>query len=81
MCTLACDGIQCSTGVSPSGKAVVFGTTMRRFESFHPNHRSLERLFHSQSHFLCSFVLLRVHLDFFQKEIDEKLADAVKCIR
>ena len=26
-----------NTGVSPSGKAVVFGTTMRRFESFHPN--------------------------------------------
>jgi ribose-phosphate pyrophosphokinase len=26
-----------SPGVSPSGKAVVFGTTMRRFESFHPN--------------------------------------------
>lgn len=26
-----------TTGVSPSGKAVVFGTTMRRFESFHPN--------------------------------------------
>ena len=25
------------TGVSPSGKAAVFGTAMRRFESFHPN--------------------------------------------
>ena len=24
-------------GASPSGKAVVFGTTMRRFESFRPN--------------------------------------------
>lgn len=24
------------TGVSPSGKAAVFGTAMRRFESFHP---------------------------------------------
>ena len=23
-------------GVSPSGKAAVFGTAMRRFESFHP---------------------------------------------
>ncbi len=24
-------------GVSPSGKAAVFGTAIRRFESFHPN--------------------------------------------
>ncbi len=28
---LLCDG------VSPSGKAAVFGTATRRFESFHPN--------------------------------------------
>jgi ribose-phosphate pyrophosphokinase len=26
-----------ASGVSPSGKAAVFGTAMRRFESFHPN--------------------------------------------
>ena len=27
-----------SVGVSPSGKATVFGTVIRRFESCHPSH-------------------------------------------
>ncbi len=34
----------CSTGVSPSGKAAVFGTAMRRFESFHPNLLALDTI-------------------------------------
>ncbi|MDF2549869.1 MAG: hypothetical protein K0S07_936 [Chlamydiales bacterium] len=31
------------TGASPSGKAAVFGTAIRRFESFRPNSLSLSR--------------------------------------
>jgi large subunit ribosomal protein L25 len=32
-------------GVSPSGKAVVFGTTIRRFESFHPKRYALSGVY------------------------------------
>jgi hypothetical protein len=46
-----------NTGVSPSGKAVVFGTTMRRFESFHPN--SL-RLWLSEIALGCCLPVLRM---------------------
>ena len=35
---------RCNTiGVSPSGKAAVFGTAMRRFESCHPKIRDKQR--------------------------------------